>query len=312
MATGGTNLYRRLEQLLPGVLGRRYRRLGFEDGSIVPTVADLEVGAAEVIRETMAEVGDAKIISDGAIDLPIVDLSADEDRYKILMIAAAFSFTFQQERAYEKATNFAQMSQRKMMLAQRSIAEKANKMAAFGNAALGITGFLNNPGVTPNNSSFDPYNAVTTPDEMAEFFIGEIGAVVADTNAVEYPDHIGISIDLDFLLMSTRMTDGSMSVKQYILQNTDLISSITSYPDFGFQALEDNGVLAPGTNKDRIVLYPMDQEVVERHIELTKLAPPEYIERKNMRTLYPMFHCVTPTIINYPGAMRYIDVAKKS
>lgn len=310
MATGGTNLYRKLEQLLPGVLGRRYRRLGFEDGTIVPTQADLQAGAAEVIRETMAEVGDAKIVSDGAIDLPIVDLSADEDRYKILMIASAFSFTLQQERAYEKAMNSAQMAQRKMTLAQRSIAEKANKITAFGNTQVGINGFLNNAGVTANNSSFDPYAA--TPDELAEFFIDEVAAVVSSTNAVEYPDHALISIDLDFLLMGTRMTDGAQSVKSYILQNTDAIASIRSTPECGFQMLEDNGVLAGGTNKDRIVLYPMNNEVVERHIEPTRMAPPEYVERKNMRTLYPMFHCLTPTIVNYPGAMRYINVAKKS
>jgi hypothetical protein len=310
MATGGTALFRKLEQLLPGVLTRRYRSLKFEDGSLIPTMADLQVGAAEVVRETLAEVGDADIIGDGAFDLPIVDVSADEDRYRVLMLGAAFSYTFQQERALEFAGNTQQINDRKMMLTQRVIAEKANRIAAFGVSRLGLTGLLNNPNVTLNNSSFNPWTA--TADALAEFFIDELAAVVTGSNTVEAPNGVLLSIDLDFLLIKKRMPDGAMSVKQYILQNSDYISSITGCTELGWNQLEANGVLASGTNRDRVVLMPTsDPMAVERHIEVTKLAPPEYQEVRNMRRVFPMFHCATPTIVNWPGSMRYVNLQRK-
>ena len=309
MATGGQFLFRRLEQLLPGVLGRRYRALMFESGEIVPTIGDLQAGASEVVRDTVTEVGDAAIVSDGAFDIPIVDLSADEDRYRVLMLAAGMSWTFQQMRAMEKAGNAQFITNRKMMLANRVIAEKANKIGAFGNSALGLTGALNNASVTVNDSSFNPYTA--TPDALAEFFIDELGAVVASTNAVEYPDSVGVSIELEFLLIGTRMPDGSTSVMKHILDNSRYISKIVGLPECNFANLEANGVLAGGTNKDRIIMMPMDPEVIERHVETTQVAPSEYHEVKALRHCVPMFQCVTPTIVNYPGALRYIDVNKK-
>lgn len=318
MPTGGTRLYRSLEQLLPGVLMKRRRSLRYENGDIVPTMADLQPGASEVVRQLMQDVGDASVVSDASTDIPMIDVSGTEDRYKTIMIGAGFSLTLQQQRALDfsasesslQLLNAQQMVQRLMSMAQRAIAEKANLFGAFGSTALGITGFLNNANVAVNNSSFNPYTA--TPEALAEFFIDEIAAIHSASNTVETPGDVVVSTDLDFLLQGTKMSDGDMTVKQYILQNYDAITSITPSLECGWALLEANGVLAGGTNKDRIVFYPRDMEVVERHIEPSRLAPEEYIERRNLRTLYPMFHCVTPTIINYPTAMRYTNVAKRA
>ncbi len=115
MTTGGNLLYRALEQNMPGVLSRRYRDLPFENGKVVPTKPDLKPGAAEVVRDTIDEVGDADIISDGAFDIPIVDVSAGEDRYKVFMFASAFSYTFAQERAYNFAGTAAEINNRKCL-----------------------------------------------------------------------------------------------------------------------------------------------------------------------------------------------------
>lgn len=316
MPTGGTRLYNQLTQLLPGVLQKRRRNLRYENGDIIPTMADLLPGASEVSRQLMLDVGKASVVSDASSGVPTINVSGTEDRYKVIMIAAGFSMTHQEERAMNFSgsavalMNAQQKTQSLMAAAQRAIAEKANTIAAFGDTALGLTGFLGNPNVAVNNSSFNPYTA--TPEALAQFFIDEIAAIHSGSNSVETPGDIIVSTDLDFLLQGKKMTDGDMTVKQYILQNYDAITSITPSLECGWALLEANGVLPGGTNKDRIVFYPRDMEVVERRIEPTMMAPEEYIERRSLTTLYPMFHCMTQTIINYPTAMRYTNVAKRA
>lgn len=311
MATGGLFLYRALEQHLPNILGRRYRELYFENGSVIPTVADLEPGAAEVVRDTVDEVGDADIIGDGAFDIPIVDISASEDRYKTFMIASGFSFTFQQERAYEFANKNTQILDRKMKLARRSIAERHNRVAAYGDARLGVTGFVNNAAVALNNSSFNPNTA--TEDDLQGFFVDELKAAHRNSNNVEMPMDVLIPSGLYFQLIRKRIPNTSMTVLTYIkeaLSQEGVNFNIMKCLECDSANLEARGVQASGTNKDRIIFYTKDPDVVERHIELPQLMPNDWVTVKDGRRVYPMFSCTTQTIINYPGAFRYSDVAK--
>lgn len=298
---------------MPGVLSRRYRDLPFENGTIIPTQADLKPGAAEVVRDTVDEVGDADIIADGAFDIPIVDVSAGEDRYKIFMIGSAFSYTFQQERAYNFAGAKAGINNRKQMLAKRSIAERQNRIAAYGDTRLSVTGALNNAGVTLNNSSFDPNTA--SPDELAEFFVDELRAAHTGSNNVEMPMDVLVSTGFYFKLVKTRMPDSSVSVLTYIkqaLSEEDVNFNIKKCQECDSDSMERYGAQAGGTNKDLVTLYTKDPEVVERHIEMVQLMPMEWVTVRDGRKVYPMFSSTTQTMINFPGAFRYIKVPKVS
>lgn len=320
MTTGGMYLYRRLEQLLPGVVSKKYRRLRFYEGNIVPTLPDLEAGAAEVVREALSEVGDAALVSDGAVDIPVVDIAATEQRYRVFMYASAFSYTMQEMRAIEKAGNANFVNSRKQSLAMRSIAERVNRFAAFGSAAHGVTGFLNSPSVTADNNSTDLW--ALTPDQLKEFFMDWAASVSKATSGVYDSLDVLVSHDINTLLTITRMTDSDRSVKSVILDNSDYIRSITWLDEVAFDQM-----VGGQTNKDRIVFYPYEDldigndrdpsmematpEILERHVEPTTVADTDYWEVKNLRTVIPMFMSVTPTIINYPDAMRYVDVPKK-
>jgi hypothetical protein len=319
MASGGLYLFRRLEQLLPGVVSKRYRRLRFYEGQIVPVVPDLQAGAAEVVREYLSEVGDAALISDGAVDIPVVDISSDEVRYRVFMYASAFSYTMQQMRAIEFAGNAAMIDARKQRLAMRSIAERVNAFGAFGSAAHGVTGFMNNDSVSLENSSTNLW--ALTPDELKQFFMDWAATVSKSTSGAFDALDVVVSHDINTLLTNTRLTDSQVSVKQHILQSSDYIQSI-SWVD---EAAYDN--MVGGTaNKDRIAFYPFERlngepdpemamadepEACEMHAEPVQLAPQEYWETKNLRTVVPMFMCVSPAIINYPDAFQYVDVPKK-
>lgn len=322
--TGGLYLARRLEQLLPGVVSKPYRSLKFYEGRIVPTMADLEPGAAEVVREAMSEVGDAALTSDGAVDIPIVDIQMDEQRYRVVMFASAISWTLQQMRAMEKARNANFVDARKQSLAMRSIAERSDRFAAYGNASLSITGFFNHPDVAADNSSTNLF--ALTPDQLSEFFIQRAAAVAVQSAGTYEAADVVVSHDIYVLLSSTRMTDGSTSVLNYILANSGgMVSSITWVSEASSAKLTTAEIGQP--NKDRIVFYPferldadidpememaMQPEILERHVEPIQIAPQNFWETKNLRQVVPMYGCFTPTMINEPGALNYVDVPKKA
>lgn len=294
---------------------RRQRNLMFENGDIVPTFPDLESGAAEIVSERINEAGQADILSDNANDVPIVDIEVDEDRYKIKLFAAAFPITFQQMRAYDFAeSNGRSWSVRttKQSVAARVIATKANSYSAYGDSRLNTTGMVNDPNVNVNTSTFNPFAGATTADDLIGFVVEEIGDVRKDTNIVETPDQVLIGVDLDTALTSTRVPDSGITVKQYLINTIDWISAITAVPELNSDYLERAGVQAAGTNRDRVVLYPQDPLVIERHIEVTQLVPEQFLYNKGLSQYYPMFQAVSPTLVNYPGAMRYIDHAMKT
>ncbi|MBD2076208.1 DUF2184 domain-containing protein [Phormidium sp. FACHB-592] len=317
---GGMYLYRDLEQRLPRLIEPRRRELPFESGTDIPTMPDLMPGAHELVSTVINDVGDAKILADGAFDFPLVDATASEDRHRVVMAVAGFHIDFQAERREMYALSNAAATLRvrqydqKMKTCIRAIQERRNRIAAFGDTKLNMTGLLNNANVTPNNSSFDPYTA-TTATTMADFFINEVQDFYSGSSDVFFPSVALVSNTLFFRLISLVMSGTATTVKDHIekaLSEEGIKFEIRKRQECSAAKLEANGVLAPGTNKDRIVLYSLDPEVVERHIEMIQMVPIKYVEVHGLKTIYPMFGCTTETIVNYPGAFAYIDVAKSA
>lgn len=313
---GGTNLFRDLEQRLPQLLAPRRRELPFESGVFVPTKPDLAPGSYEVVKTVINDVGSATILGDGAFDFPVVDASASEDRYRNLMAVAGFTIGYQTSRreAYAASIDTLRVSQydMKMQTCIRAIQERRNRIAAIGDATIGATGLLNNANIVADNNSFNPYLA--TADDLIDFFISQVESFYTNSNNVFFPTTALVSDQLDFKMIRSRVPNSELTVKEYIqnaLKKRGLGFKIEGVKEAGFAQLEAAGVLTPGTNKDRIVLYPLDPEVVERHVEMIQMAPLQYLQVQGLNTLYPMFGCMTPTIINYTNAISYIDVIKK-
>ena len=61
MATGGTQLYRYLQQRLPDMITKRYEDLPYDAGLRVASDVNLQAGAQEVVAEVLNSVGDARL-----------------------------------------------------------------------------------------------------------------------------------------------------------------------------------------------------------------------------------------------------------
>lgn len=306
MATGGNYLYRELEQSSGLVLEPKYPMLHYENGDICPVIADLEVGAAEYVTEIFSEVGDADVIGDDAIDMPLVDVSAEEDRYKIVRVGAALSMTHNQERADVKGRK--NIMERKQRAVSRAIAQRHNFIGAYGIPKLGMTGFLNNPDVTATNSTFNFFTA--TEKQIVAFFIDTMRAVYDASNSVEEVNLVVLPPEIMYLLMGKEMPGTSDTMLGYLrkaLQESGQVLEFKKDSRSSRASLTAGGVTGVA-NKHRITFVAKDPEVVNRHIELTQLLPQDWMEIRNGRKIFPYASYTTPVIVNYPGAMRYVDV----
>ncbi len=318
-----TYLFRHLQERLPLILEESFRNLPFENGDLIPTDATLTPGITEVVATILKQVGDAAIIGDN-FDIPLVEIGAGEDTYKVIMVASAMAFSFQGERASAYARSQSSIAYNvdpydlKLATARRAIAEKMNKFAACGHPTIGA-GFLNNPLVPQTNSSFDAWTA--TGQQLVEFFVELVKDAVIGTNTVEHPTEILIPTELDFRLIETTLAGTGLSAKETIInrlntgkRDDEVKIRIVSTQENRSDYLEANGVHTTGTNRDRIVVYPMVKRCVNRIIEnsIAELMPEEYHQVKDGKKIIPMFSCTTPTMINYPDAFQYVDITKES
>jgi|GEM_PF-2407544 hypothetical protein len=309
-------LFNDLTQVLPRVLEPRYETLFFENGDLIPTLTDLQAGAREITYDRFSEWGDADLVSDATTNIPIVDISVDDDRYPIFMMASGFPLSLQEMRAYDfRPTNGTTTNvnrfERRMQAARKVIAMRTNRATALGYNAqnLNFPGFLTNAIVPVTNSSFD-LNTATFITAL-DFVIATI-ETLTDNFVTEDPTQLLVPPNFRKKILSLYNVNGTKTVMQALVEQ---------YPDLEIQKVREASSTAldavgtiPGrtTGKDRIMLYPRTETVVHRHIEndVAELAPEEFIRVDGLRRIYPMFSCITPAIFDYPQDCRYIDVVK--
>lgn len=321
MTIGGEYLHRALQQKLVKVLLTKRKKLQFENGTLIPTIPDLELGAREVVQDQISEHGEAALMSNEASDIPLVEISASENNYRVVKAMAAFSISYDEEATATMALKNGityDVRGLKQATATRVIGERLNNFAAYGSPNLGATGLVNDSNVTLIDSSFDPYDASSTAENIADFILEELTAIASSTNNVEDPTDLIVSTDFWGLCRRKRIEWTGVSVLDFIKERVNDsevpngIQNIYPRPELLSASLEGNGVQSTGTNKDRFILYPRSEETVERHNRLTEMLPFDFTEVRNGRRIYPMQGCSTETIIKYPGAFRYVDSPKKS
>lgn len=307
-------LYEDLTQRMDKVLEPRYQTLYFENGSLIPTETDLEPGNKEIAYDQISEFGDADITGDAATNIPIVDISLEENRYPIYMVASGFPISFQEERAYNAShyhTPTLDRFQRRMAVARKAIAQRINRYTAYGVSTLDrFNGFLTNPGIPLDNNTFNIYTA--TYQDALDFFVSIIESITDNFVSME-PTEMLVPKDIYKRMMS--LQNGALSsVLKIALEDMYPELSITKIQELEADRIDGSGFARPSAGKDRIMLYPKDPSIEHRHIEqdIAALVPEEYIRTDGLRRIYTMFSCITPSIFDYPQDARYIDIPKKA
>lgn len=305
------DLFNELTQLMEDkILEPRYRAMRFENGELIPTRADLKPGAKEIAYPQLKEIGDAEIMSDAAVDIPLVEITGEYDRYPIYMVMSSFYVTFQESRVLSRV--IIDDIERRMALARKVIAQRTNFVTALGKNGLNFDGMLTNPLVTVDNSTFNIYTS--TYQQVLDFFVSIIESLTGNY-VINEPSDVVINADIHSRLIALENAQGTRNVKERL---EEIYSGLTftKVPETEASFI-DAAITRPGTGKDRIFLYPKEEMVLHRHIEsvIADLVPEQFSRSASINgqlaSLYYMFSCITPGIIVYPDDIRYVDIPAK-
>ncbi|MEM9541761.1 MAG: major capsid family protein [Cyanobacteria bacterium P01_E01_bin.42] len=310
-AKAGTFLTRQLEQLLPKLYEKKYPNLWAAKGEYLPATGDLEEGAETVVAEVLSSVGEAKILSPDSDDIPMVQVGLEEDKFKAFCIVIGFQYSVPELKKAAKAGRLIRTT--RMNASNRAMQEKVHKLAVFGSAKHGASGFFNNPHVPVIDSTYNAADPATTAQDHIDFISDVITSVQSGSNLTEGIATIGVPIKLHNIWRKALIPGTSDTVLDHVLdtfgdpRTNGTLRQIVPLNETQSSLLEKHGVHAQGTDKDRLIFAPADPEAISR-----KFYPAIYMEPQlQLLNWTTIGYCgTTETICEYPLSMRYVDIPK--
>lgn len=316
-----TELWQYLAEQLEIRTRERFPAFPFENGTLIPTIGDLPPGKEEVGAIFMgANMGEeAILLAPGSADIPLTPISLSTDKIPVVMAAKGYSVQWQEARVQTERGIRALIENRKIDIVRFEIAKRLNRYAAIGEPVIGHFGLYNNPNVSVVNSSFNPNTA--TYDQWVTFLIDTIlsAGVSADGETVLEPTTV---------LMSQRMRVLSSRIMNPLNGNVSALDAASEQlgidigrrneyyirsPYSNAVTLEKYRVFAPGTNKDRMVIYTKSDAVLGRRIEssVAQLVDEAFLApTQGLTRLFPFFSCSTSTMIYDTSGIKYVDTVK--
>ena len=157
----------------------------------VPVSNDVNPGAMEVTYRQFDKVGQARIISNNAKDLPRVDVVGNEFTRPVRTAGDAYGWNIMELRAAMMAGM--PLTSKRAAAARRAIEVVLDEVAAVGAPDFGIaTGFTNDAAVpaTASADEWADYITAATPNLIIAVIGAAYERMVAATNGVEKPDTI--------------------------------------------------------------------------------------------------------------------------
>lgn len=252
---------------------------------IFPVQTDVPPEAATAIQRVYDALGVAKIISNYGDDLPRADIAGKEIPVNVVTAGASYGYNVVEiEHAIYAGIN---LSEWKARAARRAVDQKINSLAWFGDADLGITGFLNNSNLTAVTLAADGTGSSTkfvdkTPDQIIRDINALINAIDVATNNVEFPNMILFPTKAyDHIVMTPRSQYSDLTILGFLRQ---------SHPELRFEKVgELDGAGTDGA--DLMVAGRFDPEVIRLEIpERFRQLPVQ------MRNLEYVVDCISRVI----------------
>lgn len=240
--------------------------------SFVPMATDIPADASTYAFPVWTRTGKAKVIANGAKDIPRIDLEVQEITGKVHTLGAAYGYELMELRsAARTGTDLQNMKPR---AARMAIEDELDQMLAFGQTAtqtsLGVTGLCNNAGVGVETNNFTVWAAGDTADALVAE-LNSVPAEMAETvkqAAGLLPDTLLLAPVNYNIIAQKRMGDGSdMTVLKWFLANNPYIKSVAPWHKLSTANAGGNGA--------RAICYRRDPNVLEGVLPLDfeQLAP---------------------------------------
>lgn len=289
---------RQLEHVKSRTYDTKYKNL--KATALIPVSFEAPTGADYITYRSFTAVGFAKVVADYVKDFPRVDVYGEEKTAKIKSLGDSYGYSIKEIRRAQMAN--VPLDSKKAMAARRAIDELIDRIAWLGDAASGLQGFINYPGITeytvPNDGTGSSKTwASKTADQIIRDVTGLVNAVWVTTNGREVPDTLILPLEKYNVLATKRLTDSSdTTLLKYIKENLPYLTLIDWVSDL-------KGAGAGGA--DRMMVYVRDEEHVTLEIPqaFEQFAP----QQTGMEFEIPCHAETAGVIVYYPLSVAYGD-----
>lgn len=267
----------------------------FKARLFIPLDTSVPAGAETYTYRQFDEVGMASLIADYSTDLPNVTMFGKEFTGKCRSLGTSYTYSIQDVRRASLAGVPLETSLPRV--ARRVTEAKIDSIAAFGDAASGLGGFLNAanvPLITPTTGTW----STATADQIIADLDKLVNSIVTTTNGIHVPDTLLLPIAQFLRLNNLQKSAASdKTVLQWYLENNPFIKNI----DHWYLLDLANAAL----NGPRAVCYQRSPDVLGLVIpQEFEQFPPQSL---NLAFRVPCHARVGGVKVTYPLAMAYMD-----
>lgn len=260
---------------------------------LIPVDTSVPAGAETIAYEQWDESGEAKIIANGADDLPLADAAKGKFSNRTVVVGAAYKVT--QEDLLRSQMAGVNIENRRQRAAINSIGRLLDKIAALGDSASGIKGLLTHDQV-PVIAATGAWSGLTATQLVAELHRLE-DTVWSTTYELMQPDTLILPTAQMQLIRRTYMAvDNTQTVMQRFLQNAAFIKNIESW---------HRAATAGVGGVARAMAYKRDPAMLQMAFPVPLRQLPA--QPRNLALLTPMFSKIGGLEFYYPKSALYMD-----
>lgn len=268
----------------------KHRQFLPQDGSIPE-------GAESIMYRQFDQVGEAKFIANFADDLPAVDVLQRE--FPIPVKALGDSYSYSMRDLQHAAFSGVQLDTLRARVARDAVERKLDYVACFGEAPLGLKGFLNNDNV--DIEAAGGAWASRTSEQIISDVHTLLNGIVEDTLELYEATDVLFPTELFQLLMTKPFSigGGSDSTLLKFLQGNHPGVTFSSWTRLNSANADGDG--------GRIVAYAKNPAVVQEKVPMQFRQIPA--QPKNLAFIVNCWALTAGVNIYQPKAVRYMDGA---
>lgn len=252
---------------------------------LIPVDTSASPFAKTVTYFSADKAGVANWINGNAGDIPMADV--EHSQFETSVFTAGIGYGYGWEEINQAQMLNMNLSADKANAARRAAEEMIDRVALFGDAAKGFSGLLDHPDVTATPAGVGDWPSAD-PDEIIADVNDALSTIQVATNNIILADTLLLPFERWNLIASTRLTETSMTVLEFIRQN-NVYTAQTGAPLTirAMRNLETAGVSATM----RLIAYRRHPEVLKLHIPM-------------MHRFLPVWQS-SPLRWDVPGVMRF-------
>lgn len=276
--------------------------------ALIPVDTSAGEWAKSVTFYSADTVGKASWFNGNSTQMPRADVNLTQHTHDLKMAAIGYGYNLE-ELNFAKRVNF-NLDTERAFAARRAYEQFMYGLAIGGDASVGMTGLINNAGVSPVTAPADGAGSATTfasktGDQIARDLNSMLTTKLEASLGVELLNTIALPIDQYNLLATKRMgTSGDEITVLEWLMKYNTYTAQTGQPLVIRMLRGLNG--AGGSGTDRAIAYVNAMDVLKLHLPMPHRFMPVY-QTGPMSFEVPGIFRTGGVEIRRPGAVSYLD-----